>query len=126
MLIGHYVFVLIPGGEAYVSYVPQLVWLTLILSLQAALNCAISGEAAAARFGYLWWFLPVHIVYFTALYFISGYGYFASYLPAGFSDCMSRINDYGLNWVLLAMTIFQLAKAIGVGVTLIVRRRSFK
>ena len=111
LLVGRCLLSWLPNGSSYVPYVPQLAWLTVVVSLNAALNCALAGEVAANRFGYLRWLLPLHVFYIGAIMGISGYGYFASWLPVPIVECLVEINRWGLNWLLSAMLGLQLLKA---------------
>jgi O-antigen/teichoic acid export membrane protein len=124
LVCGRWMLALLPGGEAYVSYVPQLAALTVALSLFAAFNCASTGEVAAGRFGFLWWFVPLHVLYSTALLLISGYGHFAHLLPHAVEAWFARVNATGMDWIIAAMLILQVVKGTCVIVPIIWRRRA--
>lgn len=119
---GRWLLPLLPRGEAYVGYVPQLAALTVALSLLAAFNCACVGEVAAGRFGFLWWFVPLHLLYCAVLLLISGYGYFAHLLPPGAEAWFASVNATGMNWIIAAMLILQVVKGTCIIVPIIRRR----
>ena len=122
LLTGRGLLALLPGGTAYVGYVPQLAVLTLVLALFAALNCALTGEVAAGRFGFLKWSVPLHLGYVAVLYFITGHGYVDAWLPAVVVDGLNWINACGLDWVLVAMLSLQLVKAVCIFTPIVIRR----
>ena len=100
------------GGSAYTAYVPQMVLLTLIVTLFMSLNCHVIGQVAADRFGFLKWYVPLHLLYSGSLLLITGYGYFERWLPAGPLHAIRWLNSCGLNFILAAMLLLQLVKAL--------------
>ena len=122
---GRWLLPWLPGGEAYAPYVPQLVVLTVVLTMFTALNCVITGEVAAGRFGFLKWSVPVHLIYIGVLFGISGHGYFRAWLPEGAFAALARLNACGLNWLLGAMLMLQAVKLIFV-LCDITRRKSLR
>ena len=125
LLCGRWLLAFLPGGGAYVQYVPQLAVLTVALSLFAASNCACVGEVAVSRFGFLRWFVPLHLLYAAALLLISGYGYFAHLLPPAAKAWFARVNASGMSWIIAAMLILQAVKCACI-ILPIVRRRIVK
>lgn len=103
---------LFPGGGRLAESGLSLAFLTVILTLGAAANLRVVCEIAADRFGFLWWFLPLHAVYAGVLLFITGYGYFTAWLPAAAVELIQRINGHGLSWMLVAMFVFNLFKLV--------------
>ena len=103
---------LLPNGELYSAYTPQLSILTISLTLGAALNCMILSFAAEKNFRFLWWWLPIHIAYGAALLFITGYGYIEQYLPESVISVLKEINGYGLNFILTAMLTLSIVKLL--------------
>jgi len=110
MLVGRNLLGWLPNGSNYVRYIPQLAVLTIVVSLNAGVNCALAGEVASNRFWYLWWLIPLYAIYIGALALISGYGYLVGWLSPGIVSILRSINDCGLNWILFAMLVLQLVK----------------
>ena len=120
-LVGKWALAWTPGGSAYTAYVPQMVLLTLVVTLFMSLNCYVIGQVAADRFGFLKWYVPLHLLYSGALLFITGYGYFETWLPPGPLNAIRWINRCGLNFILVAMLLLQLAKALFIFIPMIQR-----
>ncbi|MBP5226668.1 MAG: hypothetical protein J6336_04725, partial [Kiritimatiellae bacterium] len=111
LLVGRWLFAWVPDGSAYIPYVPHAALLTVTLSLLMSLNCFFFGQIAADRFSFLKWYVPLHLLYSATLLFITGYGYFESWLPVSLLSAIRWINGQGLNFVLGAMLLLQLLKA---------------
>ena len=107
---GGWLLSLFPNGDVYARYSPQMALLTLSLTLWTAVNCAAVGALAAERFRFLWWWVPLHVVYGGLLLCITGYGYFEPFLPERVVLALKAINEYGLNFVLIAMLGAQIVK----------------
>lgn len=80
-VFGRRALLLLPNGADYAAYVPELVILTLILSVGAAVGCFTSGEIAAKRFNWLLWSVPLTLLYVGTLFALTGYGYLRGIVP---------------------------------------------
>ena len=109
-LLGPFAFTLVPDGATYMSYLPEMAELTVILAAGAAVNCGILGDIAADDFRFLWWWIPLHVLYGTALIFATGFGYFAGWLPHGLVAWLERMLAHGLDFYLALMAIAQTGK----------------
>ena len=117
-LFGRFVFPLLPNGNAYGKYIPELVALTLILSAGIAVGCFTSGETAANRFKWLWWFVPLHVVYVATLFVLTGHGYLQGFLPASICEAIASVNACRLDFLLGLMGGFATVKLLFVAVQL--------
>lgn len=122
-LFGRFVFPLLPNGGAYGKYIPELVALTLILSAGIAVGCFTSGETAANRFKWLWWFVPLHVVYVATLFVLTGHGYLQGVLPASICEAIASVNACRLDFLLGLMGGFAAVKLLFVAVQLWSRRK---
>ncbi len=109
-LIGPFVFVHVPDGTTYVTYLPEMAVLTVILAASTAVNCGILGDVAADDFCFLWWWIPFHVVYGATLILITGFGYFASSLSQGLVAWFEAMLAHGLDFYLVLMGIAQVLK----------------
>jgi hypothetical protein len=109
---GNRILSLFPGGDVYSSYSPQMALLTLTMCLGSALNCTVLGFVAEENFRFLWWWLPFHAIYAGGLLFITGYGYAERFLPSGAVSLLEKINSCGLDFILVAMFLMQVAKLV--------------
>jgi hypothetical protein len=63
---------LMPNGEKYITYVKYMPWLVLINAFTTCQVFYANAEVSAGRFGFLWWFAPLHLIYIGVL-LIGGY-----------------------------------------------------
>ena len=65
---------LMPHGSDYAAYAGYMPWLVVIT---AATTCQVfytNAEVSAGRYGFLWWLVPLHIVYPAALWMAVSHG----------------------------------------------------
>lgn len=65
---------LMPNGANYLSYVRYMPWLVVVNALTTCQVFYVNAEVSAGRFGFLWWFVPIHIIYAVGLYLIGCIG----------------------------------------------------
>lgn len=117
-IFGRFVFSFLPNGDAYGEYMPELVALTLILSVGIAVGCFTTGETAANRFKWLWWFVPLHVVYVAVLFVLTGHGYLQGILPDGVCEAIASVNACRLDFLLGLMGAFATLKLLCVALHL--------
>jgi hypothetical protein len=66
---GEELLLLMPNGENYIVYVKYMPWLVLINALTTCQVFYANAEVSAGRFGFLWWFVPLHLIYMGLLLF---------------------------------------------------------
>jgi hypothetical protein len=59
---------LMPNGSDYAQYVKYMPWLVMINALTTCQVFYANAEVSAGRFGFLWWFAPLHAIYLGALH----------------------------------------------------------
>jgi hypothetical protein len=64
---GEELLTLMPNGKNYIAYVKYMPWLVLINSLTSCQVFYANAEVSAGRFGFLWWFAPLHLIYIGVL-----------------------------------------------------------
>jgi len=72
---------LLPDGDRYAAFswaIPCLILISVVGSVQ---SFHFNTETSAGRFGFLKWFIPLHIILAAGLMCITGYGYFTAWLP---------------------------------------------
>jgi len=57
----------LPNGENYTAYATHLGFLILFMTFGAVQTIITNAEAAAGRFSFLWWLLPLNIAYIELL-----------------------------------------------------------
>lgn len=101
---------ILPDGDKYANYAWAIPWLIGILSLSAIQNFHTNTEASAGRFGFLKWWVPLHVVFALGLLLITGYGYFTAYLPSSWCDFLATHNFTSLKSMLVWFTATTLIK----------------
>ena len=74
---GEELLTLMPNGKNYIAYVKYMPWLVLINSLTSCQVFYANAEVSAGRFGFLWWFAPLHLIYMGVL--LLGLQFFGSF-----------------------------------------------
>jgi O-antigen/teichoic acid export membrane protein len=103
-LAGKPLLAMLPGGDKYSGYAWAIPWLIGVLSLSAIQNFHTNTEASAGRFGFLKWWVPLHAVFACGLLAITGYGYFADYLPSEWCEFLATHNFTSLKAMLVWFT----------------------
>lgn len=75
LFAGEELLSLMPNGEKYLGYALYMPVLTIVTALTSCQVFHTNSEVSAGRFGFLGWFLPLHLVYAAALYIAHGSGY---------------------------------------------------
>ncbi len=60
---------LMPHGSDYAAYAGYMPWLVVITTATTCQVFYTNAEVSAGRYGFLWWLVPLHIVYPAALWF---------------------------------------------------------
>ena len=103
-LFGRQIIAFLPNGAAYAAFFWAIPWLVGITSLNACINLYTTAEMSANRFGYMLFMIPLNLAYPAALLFVTGYGYFAPYLPKLVGDFFVAHNVRSLPTMLAWMT----------------------
>ncbi len=111
-LAGPLIFSFLPDGATYVAFLPEMAALTVILAVGVAVNCGILGNIAASDFRFLWWWVPFHLLYGGLLIFVTGFGYFVEWLPAGLVEMIKQWLANGLDFYLVIMAFAQVGKLV--------------
>ena len=112
-LFGERILAFLPHGSEYASFWWAIPWMIAIVSINYFSGFYATGETSAFRFGYLKWMIPLTLLYPAALLFVTGYGYFTSYLPASWSSFLATHNIASLSSMLWWMTGYAILKALG-------------
>jgi len=123
-VFGRFAFACLPNGTEYGKYIPELVALTLIMSVGIAVGCFTTGETAANRFAWLRWFVPLHIVYVVVLLLLTGHGYLQGVLPDAVCSMIASWHACRLDFLLGLMGGFAVMKLVCVVVQMCLRRQA--
>ena len=64
---GNELLSLMPHGSDYAQYAKYMPWLVPIAALTTCQVFHTNAEVSAGRFGFLLWFVPLHVIYIVAL-----------------------------------------------------------
>ncbi len=92
-VIGRPLLSILPNGDMYVNYAWTIPWLIGITTFAAIQTFHTNTEVSAGRFGFLKWWVPLHVLLATGLLLITGYGYFASHLPVSWNRFLA-VNNF--------------------------------
>ena len=81
-----------------------------ITSLSAIQTFHTNTEASAGRFGFLKWWVPLHVVFAAGLLAITGYGYFVNYMPVSWCEFLATHNFTSLKAMLVWFTVTTLIR----------------
>ena len=111
-LFGKPLLAILPNGDKYAEFWWAIPWLIGIGSLGSVQAFHTNTEISAGRFAFLKWWMPLHIVSAATLLFVTGYLYFADYLPDSWTNFLSTHNFTSLKamlWWLTATTLVKTA-----------------
>lgn len=92
--------------RAYVSFAPQMVFLSGIQCLRAAVACFIIYELACSRFGFVYCYSAVCCLEALFLYCITGFNFFDPYVPRSWLKWVALINPARLSFILQVIGCF--------------------
>lgn len=119
---GRPLMAMLPHGEEYSAYHWAIPWSIGIAALCASASIHVATEISAQRFGFLWWYVPLNLLYPTLMLIFTGYGYFVGYLPAAVIDFVAAYRIDSLARILGWMTVYELLRVVFGGLELLRRR----
>ena len=122
-LFGERTLALLPHGSEYASFWWAIPWIIAITSINLSCSLYFTAETSAFRFGYMKWLPPLTLLYPVALLFVTGHGYFTTFLPNSWAEYLSSHNVTTLSAMLWWMTANALARAIGCTIAMIRNKR---
>jgi hypothetical protein len=109
-IAGRPLLAILPNGNQYTNYAWAIPWLIIITTLSSLQSFHTNTEISAGRFGFLKWWIPLHLIFASTLLFTTGFGYFTTYLPATCTEFLSAHNFTSLNAMLWWFTVTALIK----------------
>jgi len=100
LVFGKSILSVLPNGRLYADYSVYLPLMTLFAAINMTVLCYTNIETAANRFSFLWWWIPLHVIYAAALLCLTGYGYFRGVVPDSWLVWVESVNPYQLKVVL--------------------------
>ena len=110
-LVARPLLAFLPHGEEYAAYWWAIPWLITITGISSLLGFYTTSEIAANRFGFLKWTIPLDLIYPAILLVVTGYGYFAPYMPTSIVTFLKAHNIYSLDTMFWWMTTINVIKA---------------
>ena len=120
---GERIVSLLPHGNEYAAYWWAILCCIAITSLTFFTGFYTTAEASAFRFGYMKWMIPLTLLYPAALLLVTGYGYFAAYLPASWANFLATHNIASLSAILWWMTGIAVLKTLGCALAMLRQKK---
>lgn len=98
-----WLFHVVPRWQDYQPYAYLVGWLAMTNVFRVAFACFSTHEMACGRFGYAWYVLPIAMLEAALLVSLTGYGFFAPYLPAAWVDGMAALRAARLEFIVWVM-----------------------
>ncbi len=111
LFCGKWILSMLPHGDQYAAYwwaVPWLIGITFLISI---IGFFTTTEISANRFGFMKWMIPIDLAYPALLLIVTGYGYYASYIPASWTAFLDAHNIRSLDTMLWWMTAINALRA---------------
>ena len=112
LFCGRWILSILPHGDQYAAYWWSVPWLIGITFLISIIGFFTTTEISANRFGFMKWMIPIDLAYPTLLLIVTGYGYYASYIPASWSAFLGAHNIRSLDTMLWWMTAVNVIRAL--------------
>lgn len=111
LFVGKMILGLLPHGDQYAAYWWAIPWAIGITFLTSIIGFYTTAEFSANRFSFLKWYMPFDIAYPALLLIVTGYGYYAAYIPASWAAFLDSHNIHSLDTMLSWMTGINTLKA---------------
>ena len=108
---GKWILSMLPHGDQYATYWWAVPWLIGISFLMSIIGFFTTTEISANRFGFVKWMIPIDLSYPTLLLLVTGYGYYASYIPVSWAAFLDAHNIRSLDTMLWWMTAINALRA---------------
>lgn len=112
IFFGRQILSLLPNGNHYAEYWWAIPWLIAITWLSSIYGFYSTTEAAASRFRFLRWSIPLNITYPAVLLAVTGHGYLSGFIPNSCTEFLSTHNIYSLKTMLCWMTAINVLIAL--------------
>lgn len=103
----------LPHGDKYATYWWAIPWMIAILAIASVQGLYTTAEMAAGCFSFLKWLLPIELIYSVLLLLVTGYGYYANYIPSAWATFLDEHNIRSLKTMFWWMTTVNAIKAAG-------------
>jgi O-antigen/teichoic acid export membrane protein len=115
-VFGKEIISLLPHGDLYARYWWAIPWMVGITTMGSIVGIYTTAEVSANRFGYLWWMVPLNLIYPAVLLMVTGYGYFKDILPPSVMEYVMKFNATSLSSMLWWMTAIGVLRLVGIAI----------
>ena len=110
---GRFIISLLPHGNLYASFWWAIPWMIAVTTMNSLVGIYTTAEVSANRFSFLWWMVPLNLLYPAVLLVVTGHGYFKGFFPPSLMDWLMRLNATSLKSMLCWMTAIGLIRLFG-------------
>ena len=105
IVAGKPILSILPDGKHYSQFSWAIPWLIGISAISYIQGFHVNTEVSAGRFHFLKWWIPLHIIFATAILLITELEYFSNYLPISCCKFLSTFNFTSLEVMLWWFTV---------------------
>ena len=106
----------------YQPYAYLIIWMSMTNVFRVAFTCFSTHEMACRRFGFIRYAVPLSLLEAGVLVSLTGYGFFAPYLPVSWVEWMGSLHAARLEFIVWVMLISAFIQFLGMLVQLGVQR----
>lgn len=103
--LSHVLFTRIPGWNAYLQFIPHLAVLCVVYTAWGSVNCFAMYQIARNQFRFVPFFVIAYGLEMVTLYCLTGYTFFAPWLPDTWLAALAAFNPCRLTVVLGIMSL---------------------
>ena len=115
-----WLFGVVGKWTCYQPYAYLVIWMAMTNVFRVAFTCFSSHEMACRRFGFVWYAVPLALLESAVLVSLTGYGFFAPYLPQPWVAWMGSLHAARLEFVVWVMLLSSFFVFIGLLIQMVV------
>jgi hypothetical protein len=112
LLGGKNILAMLPNGNEYSNFAWAVPCMIITTTMNAILSYHTNTEISAGRFGFLKWWIPLHLFCPIFLLVITGYRYFIPWLPQSWSEFLASHNFTSLQAIIIWLLVIAAIKLI--------------
>lgn len=109
-----WLFSVVAKWRDYEPYAYLIVWMSMTNVFRAAFACFTTHEMACRKFGFIGYAVPLSLLEAGVLVSLTGYGFFAPYLPHAWVEWMGSLHAARLEFIVWVMFASSFATFLGI------------
>jgi len=104
--LAHLFFTLKPDWNIYAHFVPHFIVLSLVYAIRGSVHCFVMYQIAHNQFRFVLFFVFIYCSEMVVLYCLTGYTFFAPWMPQAWFDALTTFNPCRLTVVLGIILVY--------------------